>query len=195
MHVGSGPTAATHAASQAIQDAITADIAYRSAKGLPVPQGTPELLLTGHSQGGIIAGQLLTSDEFLPGLDVKGIVSAGAPQQTLSMTPDVPVYNFQGQYDPIPRLDLGGMRSWGSIDPAPNVTNITLPHSGSGIKDMLPFYTHQQETYKADVAELQNQPAGSQATQDLRRMEEELGVFFVGRTTSHDVEFGREVDD
>lgn len=195
MHVGSGPTAATHAASQAIQDAIAADIEYRKSNGLPVPQGSPELLLTGHSQGGIVAGQLLTSDEFLPGLDVKGIVSAGSPQQTLPMDADVPVYNFQSQYDPVPRLDLNGFRSDGSFDPAANVTNITLPHSGSGLGDMSPWYTHLQQTYIDDIAALQNEATGSQATADLSELQEKFGDFFVGRTTSHTVEFGREVGD
>ena len=120
-------------------------------------------------------------------------MSAGSPQQTLAMNPDVPVYNFQGQYDPIPRLDLGGMRSDLSIDPASNVTNITLPHSGSGVGDLKPQYTHLQATYASDIAALQREGAPSQATQDLSRLEEELGMFFVGKTTSHTVEFGREV--
>ncbi|MDO5735980.1 MAG: WXG100 family type VII secretion target [Propionibacteriaceae bacterium] len=199
MHVGSGPTAATHAASQAIQDAIAADIDHRKANGLSLPQGAPEVLLAGHSQGGIIAGQLLTSDEFLTGLDVKGIVSAGAPQQTLPMNADVPVYNFQGQYDPIPRLDLGGVRSDFSMDPASNVTNITLPHSGprtimaARLYGMTPWYTHAQDTYEADIKTLQSQGTTSQATQDLGRLQDEFGAFFTGRTTSYDVEFGREV--
>lgn len=194
IHVGSGPTAATHAASQAIQDGIAADIEYRKAHGLPLPQGTPELLLTGHSQGGIIAGQLLTDGGFLPNVDVKGIVSAGSPQQTLPMNSAVPVYNFQGQYDPIPRLDFDGLRSDGSFDPTSNVTNITLPHSGSGIEDLSPQYTHLQETYEDDITALQHQKNASQATRDLGHMEEQFGAFFVGRTTSYDVEFGRKVD-
>lgn len=87
IHLSNGPTSATRAASQAVQDAIDADIKYRTKNGMQLPKGTPEVLLTGHSQGGIIAGQLTTSDEFLSGLDVKGIVSMGSPPRNPAHEP------------------------------------------------------------------------------------------------------------
>ncbi|MCG6567016.1 hypothetical protein [Tessaracoccus sp. ZS01] len=183
LHHGVGPTSATHAASQAIQDAIAEDLAHRSANGLPVPSGRPELLLTGHSQGGIVAGQLITDDQFLSGVDVKGIISAGAPTESLNMRPDVPVYNFQTQYDPVPRTDVNGYRLDGTRDVPGNVTNITLDHSGSGPADYLPTYTHLQDTYRQDVA----------ALGPVQALEESYGSFFNGTTTTYSVEFGREV--
>lgn len=109
------------------------------------------------------------------------------------MNPDVPVYNFQSQYDPIPRADLEGLRINGTTDSPGNITNITMPHSGSGIGDYSPGYTHQQETYLRDIATLNGGNGSPENLQKVQDLHAELGVFFTGETTAYTVEFGREV--
>lgn len=190
--IGEGPTSATDAAAKAIEQSIAKDIAYRQEEGLPVPEGKPELLLTGHSQGGIVAGQLLTDPSYLEGLNTQGIVSAGSPQQTLPMDPNIPVYNFQTEYDAIPRADLEGVNILGVTDPAPNVTNVTLPHSGQSLGDYWLTYTHDQGTYMNDIQALSQ---GQGSAENLAYMEEinsRYGNFFNGTTTTYKTEFGRE---
>ncbi|WP_108870395.1 putative T7SS-secreted protein [Tessaracoccus timonensis] len=192
-HIGEGPTAATQGAADAVQQAIQQDIEYRRQRGLPVPEGKPELLLTGHSQGGIIAGQMITSSHYLDGYDVKGIVSAGSPTETLNMDRSVPVTNFQTQYDPIPRADLDGRRVNGSVDPTSNVTNITMPHSGqNGPGDYLPTYTHQQTTYQQDIATLSSGQGSPENVAAVRQLDEQYRHFLHGDTTTYKTQFGRE---
>lgn len=194
MHVGSGPTAATEAASDAIQRAINADIAERLRNGESIPPGKPEVLLTGHSQGGIVAGQLISDDRFLQNVEVKGILSAGSPQETLPMRTDVPVYNFQTQYDPIPRADLEGKLEDGSYaPPRENVTNITLPHSGTQLSHYTPWYTHLQKTYVDDVEALTQRHPDGTGHQGLSNLYRDFGGFFEGEARTYKVEFGREV--
>lgn len=192
-HIGEGPSAATQGAADAIQQAIQQDIEYRRANGLPVPEGKPELLLTGHSQGGIIAGQMLTSSHYLDGFEVKGIVSAGSPTETLAMDPNVPVTNFQTQYDPIPRADLEGLRVDGSRDPSSNVTNITMPHSGGANPlNYTPWYTHQQSTYQQDIAKLESGQGNVVDVAAVRHLDAQYHQFLHGTTTTYKTEFGRE---
>lgn len=193
QHIGEGPTAATQGAADAIQQAIAQDIEHRRQQGLPVPEGKPELLLTGHSQGGIIAGQMLTQQHYLDGLDVKGIVSAGSPTETLRMDPSVPVTNFQTQYDPIPRADLEGRRVDGTLDPSPNVTNITMPHSGGwNPLNYTPWYTHLQSTYQQDIATLDSGQGSPANVAAVRQLDDQYRHFLHGQTTTYKTEFGRE---
>ncbi|WP_296140138.1 hypothetical protein [uncultured Tessaracoccus sp.] len=195
MHIGEGPTVATQAASDAIQQAIAEDIAHRRSQGMPVPEGDPELLLTGHSQGGIIAGQMLTDPKCLDGLDVKSIVSAGSPQQTLAMDPNVPVYNFQTQYDLVPRADSEGVRTDWTSDAAGNVKNITLPHSGGdNLGNYWLTYTHLQDTYQKDIAELVAGNGSEQNVSSARDIERKFQPFLEGKVTMYKTQFGREYE-
>lgn len=174
--VGYGSTSASEAAMLAVDKAIAADMA---ARGLT---GTPQLLLTGHSQGGIIAANMAADPGFASRYDVRGIVSAGSPQQSIPVPSHVPVYNFQNTFDPVPRADFGGNA------PA-NQHQIVLPHSGS----YNITHTHSQEFYMEGIRNLES-GQGSAPNQDhLDQMNQDLGGFFNGQTTGYRVEYGREV--
>ncbi len=177
--VGYGDTAATQSIMHAIDEAIEQDQAARGASG-----GRPEVLLTGHSQGGIIAGNIAANQEFAQRYDVGGVVSAGSPVDTLGVPHDIPVYNYQNELDPVPRADLGGVPT-GTPD---NVTNIVFDHEGSPS----PQHTHAQQTYADNIADLQHQTTGENA-QKQQQMNDDLGRFYDGDATAYRVPYGREV--
>lgn len=188
--VGFGTTSATEAAMTAVDRAIEQ---YRqdnpNARVAVGANGQPQLLLTGHSQGGIIAGNMASNTDFANRYSVEGIVSAGSPQQTLPIPTDTRVYNFNNTLDPVPRVDLGGVNVDGSTNHQPNVTNIYIPHSGSP----LPTHTHEQGYYMEGITDLANGNGSPQNQQHMASMNQELGSFFNGTTQAYRVEYGREV--
>lgn len=185
--VGYGDTAATQSIMHSIDLAIQQDQQARGISG-----GTPEVLLTGHSQGGIIAGNIANNAEFAGRYNVGGVISAGSPVDTLGIPKDIPVYNYQNALDPVPRSDLGGVPH-----SAPeNVTNIVFPHEGS----ISPMHTHLQQTYVDNIAGLQQEAANPSNISDnarlQRQMDAELGRFYNGEVTNaYRVEYGRETTD
>lgn len=180
--VGYGDTAATRGAMDAIDKAIARDM---EARGLT---GKPQLLLTGHSQGGIVAANMTADSGFMGRYDVRGIISAGSPQQTIPVADGVPVYNFQNRFDPVPRVDLGGLNVDGSFNRQPNVTNIVIDHSGS----YLPTHTHEQQYYMEGIRDLQNGGGGRESQAAMGNLNTQLGVFFQGDPTAYRVPYGRE---
>ncbi|NHB85167.1 hypothetical protein G7085_12510 [Tessaracoccus sp. HDW20] len=50
----------------------------------------PNILLTGHSQGGIIAANIASDPGFTARYQVDGVVSAGSPVNTIPISQDVP---------------------------------------------------------------------------------------------------------
>lgn len=182
--VGFGTSSATEAAMQAVDLAIQKDMAARRLTG------TPQLLLTGHSQGGIIAANMAADPSFSSRYNVQGIVSAGSPQQTIPIPSDVAVYNFQNALDPVPRVDLGGLNVDGTTNRQGNVTNIVIPHSGNP----LPGHTHAQSYYQQGINELAGGGGSWQNQLQMEQLNSELGQFLNGETTAYRVEFGRETD-
>lgn len=180
--VGYGDTAATQSIMHSIDLAIAEDQAARGLNG----GGRPEVLLTGHSQGGIIAGNIAANPEFSQRYDVGGIISAGSPVDTLAIPENVPVYNYQNMYDPVPRLDFGGLPS----GTPSNVTNIVFEHEGS----YSPGHTHLQETYENNVDRLLKGEGSPANTALQARMDDELGRFYTGVPTAYRVTYGRETD-
>ncbi|WP_296137071.1 WXG100 family type VII secretion target [uncultured Tessaracoccus sp.] len=177
--VGYGDTAATQSIMHAIDEAIAQDQAARGISG----GGHPEVLLSGHSQGGIIAGNIAANPEFTQHYDVGGVVSAGSPVDTLGIPGDIPVYNYQNELDPVPRVDLGGVPT-GTPD---NVTNIVFEHEGS----RSPEHTHAQQTYADNIADLQHQTSGENAMKQ-QQMNADLDRFYHGEATAYRVPYGRE---
>ena len=98
----------------------------------------------------------------------------------------MPVYNYQNQFDPVPRVDFGGLPT----GTPSNVTNIVFDHDGS----YLPTHTHAQPTYQGNIEAL----AGGQGSADnlakQTRMDADLGRFYNGETTAYRVTYGRETD-
>jgi uncharacterized protein YukE len=181
--VGYGDTAATQSIMHSIDVAIREDMASR---GLSPDGARPEVLLTGHSQGGIIAGNIANSPEFGQRYDVGGVVSAGSPVDTLGIPDDVPVYNYQNQFDPVPRVDFGGAPT----GTPSNVTNIVFEHEGS----YSPTNTHLQQTYQDNIRELSYGGGSSENLAKQDRMNSDLARFYHGDSTSYRVTFGRATD-
>lgn len=190
--VGYGSTAATESIMNSIDQAIQRDQEMRGISG-----AKPEVLLTGHSQGGIIAGNIAASSDFTNKYEVGGVISAGSPVETLGVPEHIPVYNYQNALDPVPRTDLGGAR-WSPgegvhFDTPSNVHNVVFPHEGSAS----PGHTHLQQTYADNIAELdkhKNSPfyPNARLQQDMDR---DLGRFYNGTARdAYRVEYGRETD-
>lgn len=180
--VGFGNTSATQAASDAIDKAIAADMASRG----QCPAAPPQVLLTGHSQGGIVAANLAADSSFADRYQVRGIISAGSPQETIPIPKDVTVFNFQNARDIVPRTDLGGI----NVDFGPqyqrNIHNIVMEHSGSSSLG----HTHNPETYIENIKALEaGEGKNASAIQDANGA---FSDFYGGKTTGYQVQFGRE---
>lgn len=97
-----------------------------------------EVMLVGHSQGGIINAHL-ASDESFNGPDgyrVTHVVSAGSPAETASMPEGTKAINVQHGFalgrdglagDIVPVLDAGGLKVDGSYNRQGDYTEVTLP--------------------------------------------------------------------
>lgn len=183
--VGYGDTAATQSAMHSIQLAIEQDMA---ARGLP-PDHRPEVVLSGHSQGGIMAGNIANNEAFNERFNVSGVVTAGAPIDTLGVPEHIPVYNYQNTGDVVPMVDLGGAPSG---QPG-NVTNIPLPYNGGS---PMPGASHGVERYGENVGNLQasNGYGGGESQARQSQMNSELGRFYNGTATTYRVTYGRETN-
>ncbi|GAB3813146.1 hypothetical protein GCM10028820_07400 [Tessaracoccus terricola] len=146
--VGYGTTSSTQAIMAAIDEVTGAQ-----------PGGArPEIILTGHSQGGIIAANLASDPSFAGRYDIGGIMTAGSPIQSAPIPHDIPVINFDNSYDPVPKLDLGGA---GGVD-QPNVVDVDLSN-GEGESGL--FDWHGQETYDTKIRDIMA-PGTSQWLED-----------------------------
>lgn len=86
-----------------------------------IPPGSP-VMLVGHSQGGIIAGQLASDPAFVERYGVSHVMTYGAPIDHMALDPRVGVLQVQHGVDVVPRLDLGGVGAGGFPDRATTVT-------------------------------------------------------------------------
>jgi len=102
-----------------------------------VPAGA-DVVLTGFSQGGIMAANLAADGSFP--YNTVGVITNGSPIDTFDIPPHIPVYAFQHANDPVPMLDgsvVGGT-------PA-NVHQIVLPPASD------PIAAHNNELYTSSV--------------------------------------------
>lgn len=84
------------------------------------------VLLTGHSQGGILATQLAADPAFRARHDVRAVAAAGSPVNRFVVPPSTPVLSIEHTQDPVPRLD-------GQDAPqVPGLVTVTLPLVGVG---------------------------------------------------------------
>lgn len=93
-----------------------------------IPPGSP-VMLVGHSQGGIIAGQLASDPAFVRQYGVTNVLTYGAPIDHMQLAPGVQALQVQHRFDVVPRLDLGGV-DVGGTNPNTPVTTVTLPSPG-----------------------------------------------------------------
>jgi len=68
---------------------------------------TEDVLITGHSGGGIHAAAAAANPAFLAEVNVRAIVIAGAPAKNLHVAPDIAVLDLQNDNDVVAAADFG----------------------------------------------------------------------------------------
>lgn len=185
--VANGNSAATESIRHAISMAIDEDMRSR---GMDPAKHKPDVLLLGHSQGGIISSNIAADESFNSKFNVRGVIAMGSPVDTINVPKDVPTYTLQNQFDPIPRVDFGG---------APvaknHAVNIVFPDPEGWGKRVDLYRTHGQELYQLNINEL---TSGNGTPENLRKyqeMEKEFSDFTRGTYDgSISVPYGRETD-
>lgn len=192
--VANGTSTATKSSMEAVDRAIEY---YRQQHPDAVIPDRPEILLTGHSQGGILTANMSANEDFAQRYDIQGMITNGSPIDCAEIPSDVPVLALQhgSEYptrisdvgDVIPRLDLGG---WpGSPD---NVTHGYLPSPSQGIN---PWETHPQKAYYDSLAP---GTAGSQYLADWQNQNPAVSNYTTNDPNRYEhitVPIGRSVDD
>ncbi|MFJ6001576.1 hypothetical protein [Arthrobacter sp. NPDC092385] len=139
----------------------TASEAVRLAMiGAGVPSDAP-VLLSGHSQGGMIAMELAGDAAFRDRFEVTNVMTFGSPVDIAAVPDHIDVVAFQHSSDLVPRVDLGGLRVDRSLPERPNGADvITLPDpDGSPWYD--PLGNHDYNGYVVSIAAAE--PAGGPA--------------------------------
>ncbi|MFC8302780.1 hypothetical protein ACFUCV_03745 [Specibacter sp. NPDC057265] len=91
-----------------------------------IPPGAP-VMLTGHSQGGMLAVALASDPAFMDNYNVTNVMTVGSPVDGANIDPRVNVLQVQHAGDVVPQLDLGGVRHDGSAPEQPaNVSVVTM---------------------------------------------------------------------
>ncbi len=112
-----------------------------------IPEGA-DVVLTGFSQGGIMAANL-AADRTFPYTTV-GVVTNGSPIDSFGIPPHIPVNAFQHANDPVPMLD-GEV-----VGPTPpNVHRIVLPAASD------PIAAHDNDLYTDSVRTWEEQYAAA----------------------------------
>lgn len=142
-----------------------------------IPPGAP-VMLVGHSQGGIIAGQLASDPAFVREFGVTNVLTYGAPIDHMSLAPGVEALQVQHRFDLVPRLDLGGVTLDGT-NPNTPVTAVTLDSPG-GVFGVVTNHDHTQ--YSNSVREAM--ASDTEAGRILRDYQSTLAPFLVSPTGS-----------
>lgn len=127
------------AGSQATADAITQLYEQND-----IPPGTP-LMLTGHSQGGMIASSLAADPDFASQLNLTNVMSYGSPVDNYDVNANVDYLHLQHDGDLVPMIDFGGY-PYGS-DHHSNVETVTMPGPHAGFS----FDNHGSQEYYDSV--------------------------------------------
>lgn len=70
-----------------------------------VSPGSEPVMVTGHSQGGIVATRLAVDDHFRTKYHVTEVVTAGSPISRIKVPTSVNVLSLENVHDPVPRAD------------------------------------------------------------------------------------------
>ena len=134
----------------------------KSAGALP----TEDVLLTGHSGGGIHAAAAAADPGFLENVNVRMIVIAGAPAKNADVVDTVSVLALENDADPVPALDYGPPPG------SPNRVTVTShrpPVAESGLGAAVQG-AHSLENYLQDATTLDSSPSPAvQASQQTLR--------------------------
>lgn len=140
-----------------------------------IPPGAP-VMLAGHSQGGMLAGQLGSDAGFLAKFNVTNIMTVGSPIDVNAIDPGIKVLAAQHDGDLVPKLDLGGVDTGLHMpSPPPNVSVVSMDDPprdvlgnvlhyapsplGNVVQDVRDIgNNHATEIYKADLANTDKYP-------------------------------------
>lgn len=146
-----------------VQELVRA--ALKEAGALPAQ----EVLITGHSGGGIQAAAAAASPAFLADVNVKMVVIAGAPARNQNVQSGIAVLDLQNEHDIVTAADFGAPPA------AANWVTVTS-HRPGGIDGQDPgeviAQAHSVTNYLQDAAALDS--SSDPAVLDLR---ERLGIF------------------
>lgn len=137
--------------SQAVIDAVTAN----------VPPGA-ELMLVGHSQGGMTALNIASDRTALTDYRLSNVITYGSPVDNDRPRPGVAVLAFEQPHDIVPKLDLEGLTTKGFRNPLPaNVRKIRLPEL-EGVSPLDVLANHDPSRYAAAVESIENSPGSAE---------------------------------
>lgn len=188
-----GSTSGMKAAEAAVLKAVET---YRASHPDAVIPDSPEVLLAGHSQGGLLAVYMAADPEFREQVSVAGVASIASPGESADIPEQIPVVSiehgkpinpitvltpFQSFGDLIPKLDLGG-----KLFQPPNQEQLFLPPVGEGIDIR---NNHEVEDYLASMRE----PEAAQRLAAWARENPQVAKYFVGEGTATrmTVQFGQ----
>lgn len=98
-----------------------------------IPPGA-EVMMVGHSQGGMTVADLTSDSAFVDKYNVTHAMTYGSPIDSAHIDPNVSVLEMQHQHDVVPRLDLGDSRFPflpGGQNESANHTSVTFDDPGS----------------------------------------------------------------
>ncbi|WP_050668198.1 alpha/beta hydrolase family protein [Luteipulveratus halotolerans] len=84
----------------AVRQAITSAMGQAG-----VRPGAEPIMLSGHSQGGLVAAKLATDESFRRTFGAPAVVTSGSPISRYAFPDDVAVLSLEHRTDPVPRLD------------------------------------------------------------------------------------------
>lgn len=152
-----------------------------------VPRGA-NVMLVGHSLGGIVAADMASDTGFTSSYHVSNVVTFGAPIDASGISPSIDVLEMQHATDIVPRLDFGNFP--GSLLPGgpdqSHHTTVILPNP-SGPFDAVANHSH--EAYTKSIG-------NNMGREDLSSYESNPSTqqFFVqdgGKSSAVDVPIGR----
>lgn len=148
------------AASEAVQIAM---------QNAGIPPGA-EVLMTGHSQGGLLCATLAADKNFTSTYNVAGLVTYGAPVDATKVPLDINVLSVENGTDVVPALDL-------SLEPRADQPNVVHGYVHGG----LPPGNHMQDQY-LNAVESGQLDGNRAAQQSLDRMN--IDRFYSDRATT-----------
>ena len=169
-----------------------------------------EVLLVGHSQGGMTVADLASNSDFVSEYNVTNAITFGSPIDSDHMDPNVNVLEMQHQGDLVPLLDMEdslyipgpagavvpGLPS-GYEQAGPHHTEVTFgtPSGSDGRYDVLGNHSHENYTETIAGATNPNDPAYDPAVAAYERQLIESGFlgenYGEGNTSAVDIQLGR----
>ena len=96
-----------------------------------------EVMLTGHSQGGILCAALASDPEFMDDFTVTSVVTGGSPIARFDIPPGVDVLALEHDQDPVPMLEgreNPDRTNWVTVER--DITGVTVPDGKGGTTEV-----------------------------------------------------------